>query len=728
MSQRKLIVVSNRLPVSINKSGEKWKILPSSGGLVSALAGLKPDLAFDWVGWAGAEVPKKDQDGLRQLLSKKHKYFPVFLSQSQIERFYDGFSNRVLWPLFHYMPDRMNFNLRYWDNYKEVNRRFAKEVLARCDDNSIVWIHDYHLFLLPEILRKERPGLRIGFFLHIPFPSSEIYRALPVREEVLRGVLGADLIGFQTHEYLRHFNSACLRVLGLESEPESIEAPERIIHTGAYPIGINPSEFLETLESPPVKKRKAQLNAAYKGKKIIIGIDRLDYIKGLKHKFDAFELFLERFPDLREKVVLIQVVVPSRGNVEEYQQLKEELDRDVGRINGRFGGAQHTPIHYIARSVPFEELCALYELSDAALITSVRDGMNLVSFEYVASHRGEGGVLILSEFAGAAHTFSEAIQVNPWNRSEVADAIYQAVTMDRREQKRRAKKNFEYVEAFSSAGWSRRFLKDLTIADTEQLAPAEDLRTHYIDLQREFSGSYKRILLLDYDGTLCPLVSRPEQANPDKELTDLLTRLAANDRNEVYVISGRGQSQLDDWIGDIPGLGIGAEHGLFYRSAGKSQWIPMKKISTGWKRTVLPILENYVRRTPGSAVEIKKGSLAWHYRNAEEVFGEWQAHELLFHLEESLSRMPVEVIRGNKVLEVRSRGINKGTLVNGLIEKSRKDSMIICFGDDKTDEDMFKALPSRAWTCKVGLDRTHARFMVDTSQAVREVLWELSTF
>ncbi|KIY43873.1 glycosyltransferase family 20 protein [Fistulina hepatica ATCC 64428] len=460
----------------------------SSGGLVSALSGFKKSLNFTWIGWPGFFIPPKDRALVDKRLMEEYSCQAVHLEDDLADRHYNGFSNSILWPLFHYHPGEMNFDEENWLAYRQANQKFAEVVLQQTTPGAMVWVQDYHLMLLPLLLRElisgppttmqdelaaitediegmtptaKIPGVKIGFFLHTPFPSSEIYRILPVRREILLGLLFCDLIGFHTYDYARHFLSSCTRILGLPTMPNGVEFDGRLAHVGTFPIGIEPSSFINNLQKESVKKRIAQLQQRFSGVKVIVGVDRLDYIKGVPQKLHALELFLKQHPEWIGKVVLAQLAVPSRQDVEEYQNLRSVVNELVGRINGRFGTVEFMPIHFMHKSLPFDELCALYATSDVCLVSSTRDGMNLVSYEYIACQQERQGVMIISEFAGAAQSLNGSIVVNPWDSQQVADAIHEAVTMDPATRAENHKKLFKYVEKYSAAFWGTSFIKEM---------------------------------------------------------------------------------------------------------------------------------------------------------------------------------------------------------------------------------------------------------------------------
>ncbi|QRV75072.1 glycosyltransferase family 20 protein [Ceratobasidium sp. AG-Ba] len=500
--EQRLIVVSNRLPITISKDAKgEYHFKMSSGGLVSALSGCKKSMSFIWIGWTGLYIPPKDRPLVDRRLMQEYSCQAVYLDDDLADCHYNGFSNSILWPLFHYHPGEMNFDEANWLAYRQANLKFAESIRGLVRSGDMVWVQDYHLMLLPMLLRglidgpgkdgsltqtelakikegivEETPevehevlsGVKIGFFLHTPFPSSEIYRILPVRREILLGILYCDLIGFHTYDYARHFLSSCTRILGVPTMPNGIEFEGRYSQVGTFPIGIDPDQFINNLEKPAVKERVAALEQRFKGVKIIVGVDRLDYIKGVPQKMHALEVFLTEHPEWIGKVVLVQLAVPSRQDVEEYQNLRSTVNELVGRINGRFGTVEFMPIHFMHKSLAFDELCALYAVSDVCLVTSTRDGMNLVSYEYIACQQERQGAMILSEFAGAAQSLNGSIVVNPWDSQQVADAIHEAVTMPPEVRAENHKKLFKYVNKYSAAYWGTSFVGEMSRLNTSQ--------------------------------------------------------------------------------------------------------------------------------------------------------------------------------------------------------------------------------------------------------------------
>ncbi|KAK4094169.1 CAZyme family GT20 [Purpureocillium lilacinum] len=472
----RLLLLSNRLPITIKRDDDgSYTFSMSSGGLVTGLSGLSKTTSFQWYGWPGLEVPENEVDHMKKRLKDEYGAHPVFIDDELADRHYNGFSNSILWPLFHYHPGEITFDESAWIAYQEVNRLFAKTVIKDVQDGDLIWVHDYHLMLLPQMLREEigdsKKNVKIGFFLHTPFPSSEIYRILPVRKELLAGLLDCDLIGFHTFDYARHFLSSCSRILGCSTTPNGVDWNGRFVTIGAFPIGIDPDKFVEGLKKPKVQERIAALSRKFEGVKLIVGVDRLDYIKGVPQKLHALEVFLTEHPEWIGKIVLVQVAVPSRQDVEEYQNLRAVVNELVGRINGKFGTIEFMPIHFLHQSVSFDELTALYAVSDVCLVSSTRDGMNLVSYEYIATQQDNHGVMILSEFTGAAQSLNGSLIVNPWNTEELANAIHDAVTMSPEQRAANYRKLQRYVFKYTSAWWGASFVSEMVRLSADSAKP-----------------------------------------------------------------------------------------------------------------------------------------------------------------------------------------------------------------------------------------------------------------
>jgi trehalose 6-phosphate synthase/phosphatase len=724
----RVIIVANRLPVTVNPTETGVEVQKSTGGLATGLLRPHEQSGGLWIGWSGApqnELSEQQQAALDEQLADM-RLVPVPLSAEQVARYYEGYSNGVLWPLFHYLLDQIPLHVRDWDSYVEVNEQFARIVARHYQPGDLIWIHDYQLLLLPELLRRLLPDARIGFFLHIPFPTEELFRTLPERDQVLRGLLGADLVGFHTPGYLRHFASSLTQILGLTVDIDRVQLSEREVRLGVFPMGIDAESFRKLAEAPEVEEEARALRGDG-DLKLLVGVDRLDYTKGIPRRLLAYERMLEAHPDLRERVRLVQVAVPSRTNVEAYQEFRALVDGLVGRINGAFGTPRWVPVHYIYRGLSERELVALYRAADVMLVTPLRDGMNLVAKEFIASRIDGDGVLILSEFAGASWELPEAIQVNPYDVEATAESYYRGLAMDRDERRSRLAPLRARVDAYDVHRWAATFLEQLeTITRSTppaRRAPGSGAAARQ-ELLTRLHESDLLLALLDYDGTLVPYTATPELARPDPALLDLLGALAARGNTEVHVVSGRARETLEQWLGGLP-IALHAEHGFWSRGLNQTEWVPAGELNAGWREPAVAILREITARTPGSLTEEKSVALAWHYRMADQESGARRANELRLHLGQLLSNQPVEILAGHKVVEIRPYGIHKGRIVPPLSPERLASTVILAIGDDRTDEDLFAALPPEAISIKVGPGATQARFRVDGVPAVRSFLGSL---
>jgi trehalose 6-phosphate synthase/phosphatase len=664
-------------------------------------------------------------------------YHTVELSDDLVRGFYEGFSNETLWPLFHHFPFLLKFNPDYWEAYMEANRRFRDVVLEHHRPGDLVWVHDYQLMLLPRMLREARADARVGFFLHIPFPPSGVFRLLPRGEELLSGLLGADYLAFHTHGDVQNFRTCVLRHLGLPGGIEDVQLGGRTVRLEAVPIGIDPQSYAGLLSGDEETGRRMQeLRTRLAGRKLLVAVDRLDYTKGIPERLRAFNRLLKEHPDLRNKVVFVQVAVPSREGIEPYQELGHETDELVGHINGEYGTPDWTPVVYMRRGLSQSELAALYATADVGWVTPLRDGMNLVAKEYVACQQGKGGVLVLSEFAGAATELAGALRVNPYDEVRSAEAVARALTMPEAERRRRMAALYGRVSRGNVFDWGERFVDGLRRAvrsgagaATAERPPelAGEALAAMVDAYR---GASSRRLLLDYDGTLVSYADRPEQAVPTSRLAGLLASLAGDPANVVAVISGRGRGDLERWFGQTPGLWLAAEHGAVIRPAGSGKWETHRLAGMPeWKRHVRRVLEQFVERTPGGFIEEKECSLAWHYRTAEDPeFAEWLSNEVLVTLERGLASTELRAIRGRKLVEVKLAWANKGEVLARLESLPRPPQFLLAAGDDRTDEDLFARLPrdGPVWTIHVGDHASRARYRLHDSAGMLDLLTRLA--
>lgn len=722
----RLIIAANRLPVSIVRRHGQFHANPSPGGLAAGLASLPESLRRVWFGWpgvSGEQLRTEGREHLREELAGGH-CVPVFLSQRQIDEYYLGFCNKTLWPLFHYFPVRTVFEQDFWKAYTQVNGLFCDELLKIVEPGDSVWVHDFQLMLLPRMLREKLPELSLGYFLHIPWPSYELFRLLPWRDEILDGLLGADLIGFHTYDYVRHFLSSAARICGLEHTLGEIAVQNRIVKVDAFPLGIDYEKYAGAADDEEVKTEIGRIRDTVGGRQIILSIDRLDYTKGIVERLEAFDWFLSTWPQYKGRVTLIIVAVPSRTGIEDYQQLRERLEQLVSRVNGDHGSIGYMPVWYLYRSLPFKRLTALYSAADVCLVTPLRDGMNLIAKEFVATKAEGRGVLVLSEMTGAASELGEALVVNANDRQAVGRAIREALEMPVLEQLERNRSMQQRLQRYNVGRWSSDFIYALG----EMKAKQRRMASHRLSpdgeqaLCERYGSAESRLLLLDYDGTLVGFRGRPGKAGPDPEILALLEALIADANNNVVIVSGRDRVTLDNWLGGL-NLSIVAEHGGWIREEGRD-WRSSQPLNEEWKRMIRPILELYADRTPGSLVEEKDFSLVWHYRQADPSLASVRMQELRGALASLTENMDVGVFEGSKILEIRRYGISKGHAVD-YVTAGRKWDFLLAAGDDYTDEEMFAALPENAYSIKVGQGFSKARFSVDTVHDIRTLLRRL---
>ena len=709
-----LIVLSNRLPITVRRSRGGVRVERSSGGLVAALAPAMTARGGTWIGWPGARMKPGEE---LPLPAGDYQLDPIPLTDTQVKRFYHGFSNATLWPLFHSLPERTSLQPGDWQTYETVNQLFAERAHEQMGEGELVWIHDYHLARCPDHLRRLRPDARIAFFLHIPFPPFDVYRILPWAREVLRGLLAADLVGFHSPGYASNFLDCVDRLLGerVDRERGRVEHGERTVRVGSFPLGIDYKAYEHRALSAPRPRRRRV------GEKTILGVDRLDYTKGLPERLDAYERLFERHPEYRGRVALVQVAVPSREQVGEYQALKRQMDEAVGRINGRFGTSDWVPIHYIRRSVPADRLAGLYRDADVALVTPLRDGMNLVAKEFVACQVDDPGVLVLSRLAGASETMQEALLVNPYNVDSVVEALHQALSMprDQREARLRALQRRERRDDVHA--WLRAFLDEAT-APEPSIAPVgpEEFEAWI----GAFLKRRPRALFLDYDGTLSPIASHPSQARLSPAVKKALEACAKRADTQVAIVSGRSLEDVRELV-DLDGLIYAGNHGLEIAGPGI---VPYRH----------PDIAHYTERgrelaeqlegvgVEGAWVESKGASLTFHFRQADprrhdelaqaahRVIREagFQARDALCAVE---ARPPIGWDKGHAVLHVLRERFGPGWS-----EKLR----VLYAGDDETDEDAFRALRGLGATFRVGAatQQTHARRRLADVEAVRNLL------
>ncbi len=727
----RLVVVSNRLPFTVVEKEGKLRFKASSGGLVSGLGAyidkmrsLGHAAETLWVGWPGITVDKPElRAGLKAKALSDHSAYPVFLSEEAMDNFYFGFCNGTLWPLCHYFPTFAKYEEEYWEVYREVNQAFCDALLEIAQPGDIFWVHDYQLMLLPAMLRARMPEALIGFFFHIPFPSFEIFRLLPRtwREQLLEGLNGSDLVGFHTNDYTQNFLRSCLRNLGLEHNLGYLSQGERTWKADTFPMGIDFDKYHDAVGTPGVVKEADKLRRKMENVRTVFSVDRLDYSKGILNRLEGYAQFLADNPDWHRRVILIMVVVPSRTGVEQYQIMKRQVDEAVGRINGEYGDVHWTPVLYQYRSVSFDQLIALYSLSDVALLTPLRDGMNLVAKEYVAARADQTGVLILSEMAGAAKEMGEALIVNPNHKKEIAEAIRTALDMPVQEQVRNIQALQDRLRRYSVFRWAEDFVERLREVRARQKQMESRLLTQ--DKRQEmleaFAKAKNPLLFLDCEGTLMPMPLDTKQVSPDEELVELLGSLASDGKSRVVLLSGRDKESVESWFGELP-VDLVAEHGVWIRDQARA-WSLILPMHAEWKSTLIPLLNAYVDRLPRSRLIEKEFSLAFHYRQSDPEQAFLRASELLDDLVGLTSNFGLQILEGYKVIEIHNAGVNKHAAAMHWLAEVNPD-FVLGIGDDRTDEDLFRALPENGYSIKVGASKSFARFNLSQRDDVRKLL------
>ena len=722
------IIVSNRLPIKIEKKANKLTYQSTIGGVATGLSSIHEHEDSIWIGWCGIkneELGKDDFDHIHRKLKKEYRCAPVFLSEEELELYYNCFSNKTVWPLFHHFPMLTEYNGECWEGYRSVNRKFFNTLKTFLRDDDRIWIHDYHLLLLPKMVKDDFPNPRTGFFLHIPFPSFEIFRLLPWREEILEGILGADLVGFHTFDYVRHFLSSARRIMRLDAHLGKITVEWRQVHVDAFPMGIDYEKYAHSVEEPSVKAEMNRFRKKLKSTRVVLSVDRLDYTKGIPHRVRAFGKFLDSFPEWYEKVTLLLIVAPSRTNVGLYSELKRELDELVSQINSRHGTMGWIPIWYFYRTFDFKSLAVLYRLSDILLVTPLRDGMNLIVKEYIASKNDKKGVVILSETAGAASELGEAIIVNPNNIDEIAKSIDMALHVSANEQVEVNTIMHRRLKQYDVEHWANDFMAklDYVTSRQEKLQSKKLVHERQDSLLQKYQDSGNRLFLLDYDGTLVSFKDKPELAVPDKEILKILFKLSNDEKNDLVIISGRDKNTLNAWFENLP-VHLVAGHGVWIRRR-EEEWSLIENLNDEWKETIRPVLELHVHRTPGSFIEEKDFSLAWHYRKCDPDFASVRVSELKEALLGLTDNLNIGIIEGNKVLEIKDTTVNKGRAASLWIDEVQPE-FILAIGDDWTDEDMFSILPEYSYSIKVGYGPTNATYYLNNVEEVRRLLRSLN--
>ncbi|GMH01624.1 hypothetical protein Nepgr_003463 [Nepenthes gracilis] len=775
------IIVANMLPLHAYRNAEtaKWHFtLDEDSILLQLKDGLSPETEVLYVGSLKAEIDASEQEEVAEKLLEDFNCVPTFLPHDLQKKFYHAFCKQYLWPLFHYMlpmcPDHGDrFDRSVWQAYVSANKIFADKVMEVINpEDDYVWVHDYHLMVLPTFLRKRFYRVKLGFFLHSPFPSSEIYRTLPVREDILRGLLNCDLIGFHTFDYARHFLSCCSRMLGLDYESKrghiGLDYFGRTVYVKILPVGIHMGRLDSVLNLPCTAVKVKEIQEQFHGKKLILGVDDMDIFKGISLKFLAMEQLLQQNPEFQGKLVLVQIINPARSSGKDVQEAKRETYLIANRINEIYGSPNYEPVILIDRPVARFEKSAYYAVAECCLVNAVRDGMNLVPYKYIVCRQGthlldqamgikedtsHTSTLVVSEFVGCSPSLSGAIRVNPWDIDAVAEALNLALTMPYPERRLRHEKHYRYVSSHDVAYWARSFVQDLVRACKDHynnrcwgfglglgfrvVSLSPSFRKLGVDhIVSAYKRTSRRAIFLDYDNTVVPQTSINKF--PSQEVISVLNALCNDPKNTAFIVSGRGKSSLGEWLSPCEMLGIAAEHGYFIRWSKTSDWESSAMSSElDWKEIVEPIMRSYTEATDGSSTEVKESALVWHHQDADPDFGSWQALELINHLENVLANEPAVVKRGQQIVEVKPQGISKGFVVekvlSTIVKGGRPPDFIMCIGDDRSDEDMFESLLKpvacssqplipELFACTVGQKPSKARYYLDDTAEVVKLL------
>ncbi|CAI9278337.1 unnamed protein product [Lactuca saligna] len=727
------IIVANMLPLHIQRDPDTLKLtftFDEDSLLWQLKDGFSPETEFIYIGSLKVEVDATEQEEVAQKLLDEYNCVPTFLPHDLQKKYYAGFCKHQLWPLFHYMlpmcPDHADrFDRVLWKAYVSANKIFADKVMEVANpEDDYIWVHDYHLMILPTFLRNRCNRIKLGFFLHSPFPSSEIYRTLPVRDEILKGLLNCDLIGFHTFDYARHFLSCCSRMMGLDYESKrghiGLDYFGRTVYIKILPVGVHMGRLESVLNLPITLRKVKEIAERFKGKKLIVGVDDMDIFKGISLKLLAFEYLLQIHVSLRGKLVLIQIVNPARSTGKDVQEAKRETYLIINRINEAYGSPEYSPVVLIDRPVARYEKSAYYSMADCCIVNAVRDGMNLVPYKYIvcrqnspiSDENARTSMLVVSEFVGCSPSLSGAIRVNPWDIESVAVALNSAIVMKESEKQLRHLKHYKYVSSHNVGYWARSFLQDLKRASKDHdnkrcwgigfglgfrvMSMSPGFRKLSPDaIVSAYKRSNKRAIFLDYDGTLVAHSSIVK--TPSAEVIRILNALCNDPKNTVFIVSGRGKDTLSDWLAPCEQLGLAAEHGYFMRWGGSLEWeCGVVGGDLEWKEIAEPVMELYRESTDGSMIEVKESGLVWHHQDADPDFGSCQAKELLVHLENVLANEPALVKRGRHIVEVKPQGVSKGLVaekvVCGMIEKGEAPDFVCCIGDDRSDEDMFESI------------------------------------
>ncbi|GAB4417243.1 MAG: hypothetical protein OHK0032_13280 [Thermodesulfovibrionales bacterium] len=722
-SDKNLIIVSNREPYIHKKSGLSIKVEKPAGGLTSAMDDVLKVTGGTWVAWGSGSGDRDvvDSKNLVPVPPEKPSYMlkRVWLSPSLAENFYHGYSNQVLWPLCHITLDRVYFRKKFWEDYKEANRAFSDAVVEEADNNSIVWVHDYHLCLVPGMMRNERPELTIAHFWHIPWPDWSVFRVCPHAKEILEGLLGNDLIGFQIPLFVKNFMdcvSECLDA-DIDYQRPAVTYKGHTTVLKAFPISIDYDKFNDMASSDRTVKFMKSLKEKYGLEQgyIGIGVDRLEYTKALIKRLQAIDLFFDRYERFRRKFTFIQIAVPTRMK-EPYISYKKTVEELVAKINKKYSTGLWKPIIYIDTKIEHEDLAAYYRMADVAIISSVYDGMNLVAKEYVASQVDEKGVLILSEFAGAAEEMQGAIIVNPYDIEGFSDAIKDALIMPQKERSNRMALLRKQIKDNDIYKWISDILHEIIKICSFKHTMCCYLFDHIDEIRKEFMDK-KPFLFLDYDGTLTPIAESPDKATMSDDMRSLIAAL--KEYIPVAIISGRSLHDIKNKVG-IKDIIYAGNHGAEIWDGNKKIRGQESETNTGILKELLKRLQEGLSHINGIMIEDKGLTASIHFRMVKvKVLSEF------FDIFSRITK-PYEnsfkITTGKKVFEIRPVNIwNKGDAVSWIIENLGKDRFPVYIGDDTTDEDAYNILKNKGLSISIG-SSVNADYYIQNQEEVRDLL------
>lgn len=695
----RLFIISNRLPVKATKEGNGFVLSRSKEGLATGLDSLDTDIEKHWIGWPGISVESdSEKQQLQAQLQPLHCY-PVFLSGGQLKEYDEEYNHSAAWPPGHYFFSYTPPKNGCWMTYRQINELFYKTALPWVSGDDMIWILDYRLMLLPALLRHSLPRICIGYIHSIPYPFYELFRMLPENGQFIKGLLGSDLVAFHTEDDTRYFMIATQRISGINYSEGEVQLTNRIVHVHAFPMGINYSLYYNFSLDQEVGKFINHIRQVHGNTKLILTVEHLTDSKSILLRLEGFALFLKNHPEYHEKITLFLVVVPCWGKIEPYADLKNRIDETIRAINGEFATIGWMPIRYYSHSFTFAELVALYHGADIALVTPLRNSTNLVAQEYIAAKRDRPGVLILSKTAGKALELTEALLVNPNDINEIQQALLEALRMPEKEQLAKLHR----MQAVLARQNADKRATDFVVKLKDIHRKNELLRHKFIEnnnlsyIRQMYRCTGHRLIILNYDGTLVDFTPDPKDCYPTPELIDLLTGIATDRKNTVVICSGRDHETLEKWLGHLP-LRLAAEHGVFLKENGIWHEKPHREI---WNDEIVRLLHSFIKKTPGTMLEIKRTSLVWHYRNIDSWLGFIRERQLVEALKPTCQKLDLQIVEGNKIVEIKSPEYTKGEVVRRLLSRNRYD-FFMAIGDDVTDEDLFRALPPEAITIKIG--------------------------